>query len=52
MQTMMAEHEEEIIDVVEDDKTSEKSADDHLVPSNSPLEAYNARLQSESDYAR
>lgn len=49
---MMAEHEEEIIDVVEEDKTSEKSADDHLVPSNSPLQAYNARLQSESDYAR
>ena len=54
MQTTMA-TEEEIIDVVEEDKTSEKSTEekeDHLVPSSSPFQAYNARLQSESDYAR
>ena len=43
--------EEEIIDVVEDDKTSETDANDHLVP-NSPFQAYSARLNSETDYAR
>ena len=45
--------EEEIIDVVEDDKTSEPDGnDDHLVPNVSPLQAYSARLNSETDYAR